>query len=264
MTGLAPAARGAALKPLGLAALLIAGGCTGEARVVDSPFTATGELIALSGGDGGPSNACFTCHGMQGQGDGLLAPRLAGLPEGYLVKQLQDYADGRRADPVMGPIARRLSPDHRLAVAAWYAALPAVPEPAPASTVPAAQGAIAKLYRSGDPARGIAACADCHGARGEGVGPANPPLAGQPPAYLAEQLQRWRRSERRNDPRQVMMTISRRLTGPEIAGLPSWAAGLSPPATSATGEASPSARRASAGSDGSAPPPRGSESGSPG
>ena len=55
------------------------------------------------------------------------------------------------------------------------------------------------------------------GANGEGEGYANPPLAGQPAAYLAEQLERWRYAERRTDPGHVMLQISQRLTPPEAA-----------------------------------------------
>ena len=63
-------------------------------------FSRTGQLIALSGGEAGAGNACFICHGMDGEGLGG-APRLAGMSPGYLLKQLQDYADGRRADHIV-------------------------------------------------------------------------------------------------------------------------------------------------------------------
>lgn len=202
--------------------LLVGCGASGEAPGRD-PFTATGELIALSGGEAGARNACFTCHGLAGQGDGEGAPRLAGLPYGYLAKQLQDYADGRRPDPTMHAIAGKLSQSERLSVAAWYAAMPA---PDVAYGEDAASPAVAALYQNGDPARGLLACARCHGAAGEGRGPANPPLAGQPAPYLAEQLRLWQDAKRRNSPQQVMLTISQRLTEAEIAALSDYAAGL--------------------------------------
>lgn len=205
------------------AGLLLAGcGAPGEAPGRD-PFTATGELIAFSGGEAGARNACFTCHGLEGQGDGEGVPRLAGLPYGYLAKQLQDYADGRRPDPTMHSIASKLSQEQRLSVAAWYAAMPA-PEFADAQGRRPA--AIAALYQNGDPGRGLAACARCHGPNGEGRGPASPPLAGQPAPYLAEQLRLWREAKRRNSPQQVMLTISQTLTESEITALADYAAGL--------------------------------------
>src|SRR3546814_7989601 len=66
------------------------------------------------------------------------------------------------------------------------------------------------------PARGLLPCADCHGPKGEGLGPANPALAGQPAVYLAAQLRAWRRGERRNDPGNVMTGLSLRLIPSEI------------------------------------------------
>ena len=206
-----------------LAAGLLAAACQAPPADTEDPFTATGQLIALSGGEAGPRNACFTCHGLRGEGDALGTPRLAGLSSGYLVKQLQDYADGRRPDPTMHAVARRLSPEQRQSVAAWYAALPMPP---PDETRATASPAVVRLYHQGDPARGLTACASCHGAAGEGRGPANPPLAGQPPAYLAEQLRLWREGKRKNSPRHVMLTIGQALSEAEIVALADYAADL--------------------------------------
>ncbi len=45
---------------------------------------------------------CALCHGIFGQGaTGRLSPRLAGLPEYYLSKSIQDYKDGKRINPTM-------------------------------------------------------------------------------------------------------------------------------------------------------------------
>jgi len=45
-----------------------------------------------------------------------------------------------------------------------------------------------QLFEQGDAARGIVACASCHGAKGNSAIPANPNLAAQPHEYLAKQL----------------------------------------------------------------------------
>lgn len=193
----------------------LAAGCRPAANQTGDAFTATGELIALSGGEGGATNACFACHGLRGEGDGVATPRLAGLEAGYLQKQLDDYAADLRHDEIMTPIARHLGHDDRRAVAAYYAALP-VTDPAGSPT----QGP--GLYLTGDPARGLVACAVCHGPTGQGVGPANPALAGQPASYTVEQLRRWLRSERRNDPRGVMTAAAAPLTEPEIRAIAVW------------------------------------------
>jgi cytochrome c553 len=182
-------------------------GCGGP---VAAPSQPAGELIAHGGGPGGPGDACFTCHGFNGEGDGR-TPRLAGLDAGYIAKQLADYAHQTRPDVVMTPIARRMSDGDRRAVAAYYAAMQAPPPRAPRTTL--------ALYHTGDRARGIRRCVNCHGETGEGEGPANPAIAGQPTAYTVEQLQRWKRGERRNDARDVMGQAARGMSDEEIEAI---------------------------------------------
>lgn len=199
-------------------ALALSGCAPVDTRTSDR-LEETGELIALSGAGAGAANACFTCHGLRGAGDGAGTPRLASLDIGYLERQLDAYADGRRRQPQMSWIARRLSRSDRRRVAAYYAAMPfpgsdRSPIPPP------------RLYAQGDPSRGIAACASCHGASGQGLGPANPPLAGQPAPYLEAQLEAWRRARRRTDPGGVMLRISQLLTPSESAAIAAYAATL--------------------------------------
>ena len=81
-----------------------------------------GAAIANRGATNVP--ACASCHGGAGEGNAQAGfPRLSGQPASYLAKQLDAYADGRRPNPVMTPIATALSPAQRGAVAAHYAAL---------------------------------------------------------------------------------------------------------------------------------------------
>ena len=54
----------------------------------------------------------------------------------------------------------------------------------------AAKGA--QLYDQGDAARGVVACASCHGAAGNSTIPVNPMLSGQPHEYLYKQLVEFR------------------------------------------------------------------------
>jgi cytochrome c553 len=186
-------------------------GCGAEGG--NPAFRATGELIAFSGGDGGAGHACATCHGLKGEGDGGLTPRLAGLDAGYLHRQMDDYANGRRQHLEMRAVIRRLTGADRAKVAAYYAALPAT-GPALAGTSP--------LYHE--------RCAACHGAEGEGRDAANPPLAGQSPAYVAAQLEAWRSGKRRGDGMGEMLAISRALTPAEVSLLASHAGVPLPPA----------------------------------
>lgn len=200
--------------------LALVGACANADPTAAERFVESGELIALSGAGAGASNACFTCHGLDGLGNGAGAPRLAGLNVGYLERQMRAYADGRRQHPQMGWIAKRLSPSEQLAVSDFYANMPYQPS-SYAITTPAP-----KLYLLGDPARGIQACAACHGVAGQGIGPANPAIGGQPAAYLAYQMHQWRHSKRRTDPGNVMLRISQLLTEREIAVLAAYSARL--------------------------------------
>ncbi len=212
-------------------------------------FRATGETIAMSGGDAGAEAACFTCHGLKGEGDGRDAPRLAGLDAGYLHRQLDDYANGRREHPAMRAIARKLSDSDRSKVSAFYAALQ--PE---VWSVEAGNPAGARIYDAGDPARGLPSCASCHGVDGVGDA-ANPPLAGQPAAYIAGQLGAWREAKRNNDPLGEMRRVSRLLSPAELAAVSRHAVSfpLRPREARAT---SPAVHRADPRNDVSEPRPR--------
>lgn len=178
-------------------------------------FSADGETIAMSGGRGGAANACFRCHGLDGAGDKVSVPRLAGLEAGYLQKQLEDYASQLRLDRAMHEAARWLSASDRRAVAAYYSAMPAAPSPASPVRAPA-------VWEMGDRARGLAACAACHGDDGRGVGSGGPALAGQPHAYTLGQIQAWRTAERRNDPGGLMSSAVATLTPEEGRAIAFW------------------------------------------
>lgn len=219
--------------------ILAAAACSPASDRTIEAFTADGEIIAMGGGDGGPANACFSCHGLDGAGDGVSVPRLAGLDAGYLQKQLSDYAHDLRADPVMSPIARWLDDGDQRAVAAFYAALPPPAAAAAANPPPA-------LYLTGAPDRGVAACASCHGAAGQGLGAGNPAISGQPAAYTLDQLRRWKRAERRNDPRGVMAEAVAGLTDAEMEAIAAWLerAPTAPPPASDAASASAAAAAA--------------------
>lgn len=210
--------------------------CDSTPGHTDRAFSANGQVIAMSGGPGGAVNACFACHGLDGAGDGVAAPRLAGLDAGYLQKQMEDYASGLRPDDTMTRIAKALDQRSRREVAAYYAALPTPQTSGAAAPAPA-------IYLNGDASRGIAACASCHGAQGQGSGlGGNPQIAGQPAAYTLEQIDRWKAGKRRNDPRGVMAAAVKSLSDPEARAIASWLstrpASPAPASAAATGSAS--------------------------
>lgn len=212
-----------------LAKFLLAGAalasCTDRLAPSDDRFGRDGQLIAMSGGEGGARYACVTCHGVRGEGNGFDAPRLAGLPAGYLQKQMQDHAANLRPHEVMRDVAGFLDSDERVKVANYYAALP--PAALPPATHQSAPAGTAALYREGAPARGLASCASCHGELGVGAAE-GPPLAGQPAFYLARQLRDWQAAKRRNDGGNVMLREAQKMTPAEIGAVSVYLAQLPP------------------------------------
>lgn len=215
-------------KGLLLAALALAGaGCTEAEPTVDR-FEATGELVALSGGDAGARGACITCHGLDGEGDGNLSPRLAGLNPGYIARQLENFSAGQRRHPQMVWIADHLDWPSRQKVADYFSQLPVPPVTRDAALQyePCNPQAV-RLYHEGAPERGLPSCESCHGADGRGIGQGIPPLAAQPAPYLEMQLRHWRQGERYGDPDGAMQRISSLLHEEELRPLSRYASRLS-------------------------------------
>ena len=90
-------------------------------------------------------------------------------------------------------------------------------EEAPAKAAPAAPAKAdpakgASLFADGDAARGIPACASCHGAGGNSTMAANPKLAGQHESYIYKQLMNFGTPDRNQA---VMTTYAKMLTDDE-------------------------------------------------
>ncbi|MCT9124466.1 c-type cytochrome [Cupriavidus gilardii] len=186
-----------------------------------------GATIAASG-NGAGAVACVSCHAAGGTPGAAGAavpagafPSLVGMPAEYLAKQLFDYRDGRRVDPVMAPIAKALKDDEVAAVARYYAS-----QPAPSSTLAgdgkSGQSAALTLHAAGDNGRALPACANCHGVEGEGQGFLLPRLTGQPADYLARQLDAFRTGSRHNDDDGAMRGIAQRLGEADARALASF------------------------------------------
>lgn len=147
---------------------------------------------------------CEQCHGAAGEGNKMaLAPNIAGLPEWYLLGQLQLFKSGARGkhhEDVGGlrmyPMSQTLkTEDDMKAVASFVAALPHVtPEP---------------TLTGGDPARGAqfyAICTTCHGPDGSGMQPmGSPRIAGQADWYLLSSLQKFKAGTRGTYPNAAVM-----------------------------------------------------------
>ncbi|WP_313706381.1 c-type cytochrome [Massilia sp.] len=98
---------------------------------------ARGKLLAEKGDWKTDVPACFSCHGMQGEGVAPGFPALAGQQPDYLFAQLAAWHAGERGNSpqqLMDGIARRMNPDDMRAVADYLGSLP----PVPATTLVAA------------------------------------------------------------------------------------------------------------------------------
>ena len=173
---------------------------------------------------------CVTCHGQQGQGTANgYYPRIAGKPAGYLYNQLLAFRDGTRRYAPMNYLVAYL-PDAFLREMAEHFAAQRPPyrpqNPPPADEATLARGRA--LVSTGDAARGIPACAACHGAGLAGMDPGIPGLLGLRPTYIAAQLTRWRVGERRAAEPDCMKRIALRMDESDIAAVASWLARQSP------------------------------------
>ena len=66
---------------------------------------------------------CQTCHGLDGISKLPEAPHLAGQPEPYLVKSLNDYRKGIRKHDMMTIVVQPLTDQDVADLAAYYAAI---------------------------------------------------------------------------------------------------------------------------------------------
>jgi cytochrome c553 len=69
------------------------------------------------------AQVCAVCHGPLGVSVAPDTPNLAGHPATYLVAQLQHFRSGARKHEVMNVMAKMLSDDDIVNLAAWFSAI---------------------------------------------------------------------------------------------------------------------------------------------
>ncbi|WP_159994670.1 c-type cytochrome [Roseomonas sp. 18066] len=184
---------------------------------------ADGEMAGRPQGGQGVEAAladCARCHNRDGLGrDGAAFPRLAGLPEDYLLSSLRAFASGDRPSALMQLPVGGLDDAMLQALARHYAAQPAAPQPAGADVPPAMLEVGARIARDGLPAAQLPACLSCHGGAARARNPAWPRLDGQHAAYLEGQLALFRDGQRREP---VMRAIGDRLTAGQARAVAAW------------------------------------------
>jgi len=155
---------------------------------------------------------CAGCHGRTGRGGkGGAYPRIAGLDERYIVRQIEAFKSRERMNiPMAQYTTERELPDRDVRdIARLYAqiVLPTkMPELPPDASALARLEAAVSVFNippvPGDVARGADLyeenCSDCHGEEGWGEDD-TPQLAGQYTEYLRRQLAKFRSGERRNE-----------------------------------------------------------------
>lgn len=174
------------------------------------------------------SQVCAGCHGSDGNSAIPANPNLAGQHAEYITKQLMNFkaAEGRPAErnnPIMGGMVAALNPADMVNLGAYFAKQ--APKPGTAKDKALAEQG-QKLYRGGNPATGVPACAACHSPSGAGIPAQYPRLAGQHAEYTLAQLKAFRAEDRANDANKMMRTIAAKMSDQEMKAVAEYITGL--------------------------------------
>ena len=192
-----------------------------SAQTDNNPDLAKGQALA---------GVCAGCHGVDGVSPIPTQPSLAGMSWQYIAKQLRHFKTGQRDNAIMKGFSATLSDGDMKALGVYFSSMKGRP-------IGTKDEKLAKtaerLYRAGDAARGIPACAGCHSPSGAGIPALYPRVGGQHAEYTLAQLTSFRAGVRggatkedANPTGKMMMTIAGKLTEPETKALSEYTAGL--------------------------------------
>lgn len=199
------------------------------AAVLATPFASFASDAAppkvvkpdLAAGEAKYTAMCASCHGADANSGSPAYPKLAGQHPEYLVKQLQEFKSGKRANAIMSGFAAGLSDDDMRNIAFWASAQKAKLGKAKDKELVALGE---RIYRGGIADRQIAACAGCHSPNGAGIPSQYPRMSGQHADYTAAQLTAFRDGVRKNS---IQMTgVAAKLNDREIKAVSDYIAGL--------------------------------------
>jgi cytochrome c553 len=174
------------------------------------------------------TQVCAACHGADGNSAIPANPSIAGQHPEYAYKQLMNFKaeagkQPERPSPVMTAIVATMSRDDMANAALYFSGQEAKPRAARnAELVKLGQ----TIYRGGILAKGVAACASCHGPNGSGLPAQFPRVAGQHAQYTADQLKAFRSGARKNDPNRMMQLVAVKLSDREIEAVSQYVQGL--------------------------------------
>ena len=175
----------------------------------------------LAKGEASFGAVCAACHAADGNSTTPVNPKLAQQHPEYLVKQLQEFKSGKRANAVMSGMVAALSDDDMRNISAWLASKQAKPGFAKDKDSVALGE---RIYRGGIADRQIAACAGCHSPNGAGIPAQYPRLSGQHADYTTAQLIAFRDGVRKNSAQ--MTGVAAKMNDREIKAVADYIAGL--------------------------------------
>ncbi|WP_416049850.1 c-type cytochrome [Cupriavidus basilensis] len=210
-----------AVVALALPATAMTGLASAAEQAAAKADPAKGETLYTQGAPDRNVPACLSCHGANGNSGGAANPKLAAQHPEYVHKQLDDFKAKARNNAIMSPYAAALSEQEMKDVGAYLAKQTLKPATAKnKDTIEAGQ----KIYRGGIAAKGVPACAACHGPTGAGIPAQYPRVGGQWSEYTEAQLVAFRQGTRKNNP--VMTTIAAKMSDAEIKAVADYVAGI--------------------------------------
>lgn len=181
------------------------------------------------------SVSCSGCHGSDGNSPAPSFPKIAGLGEKYLYKQLLDIQSGARPVVEMtGQLDGKSDQDLRN-LAAYFNSNKiqlsgAKPQKVKVNSGIEVDGLVLgeRIFRAGNHETGTPSCTGCHSPRGLGNDPAGfPRLSGQYAEYIAKQLRDFRAGERVNDgDSKTMRQVAEHMSDAEIDAVANYISGL--------------------------------------
>ena len=210
-----------AIVALAVPAAAMTGLASASEQVAAKADPAKGETLYTQGAPDRNVPACLSCHGANGNSAAAANPKLAGQHPEYVHKQLDNFKAKSRSNPIMSPLASALSDQEMRDVGAYLAKQALKPASAKnKDTIEQGQ----KIYRGGIAAKGVPACAACHGPTGAGIPSQYPRIGGQWSDYTEAQLVAFRQGVRKNNP--VMATIAAKMSDTEIKAVADYVAGV--------------------------------------
>lgn len=168
------------------------------------------------------TTVCAACHGEDGNSAIPMFPKIAGLQESYIVKQLRDFQTGRRRSDIMAPIVAALKVEDFAPLATYYSAQKLKPGSDGGKKV---SGFGKVVYFEGNEETGVPACVGCHQPKGDGH-LVYPRIGGQHTQYVSQQLKNFASGERNNDVSRFMRVVAKRMSEEEIDAVAAYLVGL--------------------------------------